>query len=139
MVRLSVSNQLAGDSRSVQWWHKLHWLAHEQARQDKLRYYESVLMRASMLTLTPNITTESKDAQHKLVMSAHQHILRSLFPWQNDKINEQSQQSTDAKLAASWKRLYGDPNDPIVQQRIDATVSMLTQQDRGRKQRQMAR
>lgn len=129
LVQLFANGQLARvpeDTRSPRWWRIVQLLEDEQQRQNIGHMADVEYIRNSILRLLPNLTLESKQSLDNL---ANRFLsLREQAAGIQTKPQDATNLSVDVnELRQRWVRLYGDPDDPVVQGRIAATVKFLMQ------------
>lgn len=127
LVQLFANGQLAripGDTRSLQWWRITRLLEDEQQRQNMGHLADIEYFRNSLLRTIPNLTRDSKQDLDRV--AAQLHDLREQAAGFRPKQERGQGLIMEAMdLRDRWKRAYGDPDDPAVQARIDATVKFL--------------
>lgn len=109
------------------------WLIQEQVHQDQWQLNSVLYLRNASLRTIENLTPESlrtlqADADH-----IYERLQDSLRPWRVSDKARQGRRSDDAESMEIWKRNWGDPSDPEVQKRIEATAAAIMAGAQGRR------
>jgi len=80
------------------------------------------LLHREALAILALVGSDRLKSQLELVFTISEAIQDLCQPWRKDQ--KADKQNTD-KLIDTWIDTWGDPNDPEVQKRIDATVKAL--------------
>ncbi len=112
------------DPRSYQWWLNLH-IRLDRLEAGNLRNVQALDHAASVALLArDNLTDESYEKVNANADAVLLKVKQSLFPWVTFDKTQIMQRAADA-LAKQWTEVWGDPNDPKVKARIDATAAAM--------------
>ena len=97
----------------------------EQLYQDQWQLNSVLYLRNASLRTLLNLTPESVRSLQSDADQIYVRLQNSLYPWQESDKAQAGHRSNAAEDLDIWKRNWGDPNDPEVQKRIEATAAAI--------------
>lgn len=101
------------------WWRRLHWVL-EGMEDENANRIESIRQNLHAGAITYGVGSEIFDCHWNQAQELNRRIYNRLFPWAR-----QARRQVYKDLANLWKKVWGDPADPEVQKKIEATVEQL--------------
>jgi hypothetical protein len=120
----------ASDPLDSKWWKQLRLVLDHLERVGLAEHYKLHYGYGLAALARDNLTDESYRKIAELTEANLVRITGLLRPWERADPEEAKAAKVD-HLAQAWKQIYGDPSDPAVQARIDATVRSLQKADVG--------
>ena len=120
------------DPRDGRWWLRLELVLDALADDALAKVYTLNLDRAVALLARPGLTPESYDRLHDDAEAWSAKLKRAYLPWV-DLDPAAGREDAIRDLEAQWVAIWGDPADPAVAARIEATSQYLRRNDRSRR------
>jgi hypothetical protein len=117
----------AADPRDPRWWARLHLVLRQIERDDLAAIYRLRHERIAGL-LAADLDDQSFKKQKAASLDLLAEVTRLLRPWENHAGD--TLQDALATMSKQWIAAWGNPEDPAVQARIDATEAYLKSLDR---------
>lgn len=117
MVQAAANSGLdfsAANPRCRRWWTKARWILDRLEDLNTLTLYD-MQHRQHVSVLDYNLDKQAFDSHWKSANDILNNVFAINFPWSKDASKNKSQNDRDA-LLAQWKKKYGDPKDPKVQE-----------------------
>lgn len=135
MVQLAVSgtfNFRDGDPRDHQWWRRLRLALNQIDAAHRLDLHKLNNDRVLACLSRSDLQPGAYDKLFSLSVVEGRKMLALLFPWYTPQSLEPAQDMA-VRMIEQWKRIWGDPNDPVVAAKIRLTAEALQRGDRGRR------
>lgn len=101
------------------WWHRLHWTL-EGLEAENANRVETIRQNLHAGAITYGAGQEVFDCHWNQAQELNRRIYNRLFPWAKKAARNERKQ-----MAELWKKVWGDPADPEVQQKIEDTAAQL--------------
>lgn len=105
------------------WWQRMRILLRQVEADSALQHIRAVHQHDLTTLVVPDLTDEifvaARDGANQMLARIH----NLLFPWEDRE--EESSRESFKDLRQAWIDRYGDPDDPEVAQRIQATADAL--------------
>lgn len=133
MVRAAVDGvvDFSGDFRDKMYVKGIVWRMAELERREWLRLQERLHDRHLAYLGSPHLQPTAAQSVADKEAHALDRIIGSVFGTGHTKTERRAQKAAEFKQA--WSRVFGDPDDPVVQARIQATARALLEQGVRRK------
>lgn len=107
------------------WWQRMRILLRQVELDSYLRKLESLQQHNLLTLVVPNLKEEVFEIARDETARIGQGIHNVLFPWDKQAADEKPTGQI-ADMRQAWVDVWGDPDDPEVQKRIQDTVDLLT-------------
>jgi hypothetical protein len=105
------------------WWRKLDWIFAYLEDRNRLAYRQVIhSLHAGALDYTAK--NNAFDHHWKQAIALEEKIRDALLPWDRGVVSRRRGHGVKA-LADSWKTLFGDYNDPAIQQKVLQTIQAM--------------
>lgn len=107
------------------WWRSLR-LTLEDLEQRNIRTLLERRLDYHQLLLASQPQGYELNKVHQRYQQEQRQLSKMLFPWLSlEDPGKQDDQAAVVALSQAWKAIWGDPNDPAVASRIEATATAL--------------
>ena len=107
------------------WWRSLRLIL-EDLEQRNIRVLLERRLDYHQRLLAAQPQGYSLNEIHARYQQEQRQLSKMLFPWLSlDEPGKQDDQAAVVALSQAWKAIWGDPNDPAVARRIEATATAL--------------
>lgn len=124
-----------GEARPLDcnWWRRVRWTLQYLEDQNWVQYWRTVhALHAGALEYTAG--TDCFDTHWDQALELESKIKKVLLPWLKE---DQKRKEIYRSMADEWVRMYGNPSDPEVYKKIEATcLAMIETAAKERQQRQ---
>ncbi len=104
------------DLRSVNWWRRAALLIGEMARQDDAAVIHASYLFHLALVANGSLDGDGFKGEQKKALATYNDFVSAVMPW-SERVRRQRQLEDVKYLSELYKKVCGDPDDPITRER----------------------
>lgn len=110
--------------RDPGWWRRLNLIIKGLEMEDESRVVEALRSHHLAMISSGALTEEDFSKYQKLAIEGFYRFLGTVRPWESVD-PEQLRRDEYSKLRREYVRMFGDPNDPEFQKKLDETLEWM--------------
>lgn len=116
------------DWRDPSWWRHCRLVLQQMECDDEVLILQAALRLQTSFLGNSQLSEEGWKEVQERCQQILQRLLKRLRPWQKDALP--TRESQREAVIRRYKEVYGDPDDPAFQAKLEASLRALEEQDR---------